>query len=393
MKILLSAYSCAPNSGSEKQVGWDWVKALSKTKNVIHVITRTKNKAKITKVLKNHKLSNINFLYYDLPSLFIKLFKRRSSYVYFLLWQIGICLKFKKFIINSKFNYIHHVSLVSYRIPSFLGLFSKKFIFGPVSGGEMVPTNLLNKFHTKHKIIEMIRLISNHYIRFSLLMNLTFIYSYKIYVTTKESKKFIPKKYHYKTFILPAVFSSKTNFRINNLRNKKYNIFFAGRLIEWKGVKLLKDIFLNINKLDNKIKLNIYGDGYLNHNLKKFIQKNQFQKKILITNYLSQKKFLKRIGLNDILIFPTFRDSGGYVIIETLLNGKNVITTNAAGPRTMIKSSSIKLIDIHKNSYDNIVKSFSKKILNYYKCNQKKHEKIILNDNLLSVNKIKIIYN
>ena len=76
MKILLSAYSCAPNSGSEKQVGWDWVKALSKTSALL-VAPITITKAKITKVLKNHKLSNINFLYYDLPSLFIKLCKTK----------------------------------------------------------------------------------------------------------------------------------------------------------------------------------------------------------------------------------------------------------------------------------------------------------------------------
>ena len=53
MKILISAYSCEPNSGSEHEVGWSWIKALSKNnKNKITVITRKSNKKKfIWKIL------------------------------------------------------------------------------------------------------------------------------------------------------------------------------------------------------------------------------------------------------------------------------------------------------------------------------------------------------
>ena len=48
MKILISAYACEPNSGSEPEVGWSWIKALSKNnKNKITVITRKSNKKKI----------------------------------------------------------------------------------------------------------------------------------------------------------------------------------------------------------------------------------------------------------------------------------------------------------------------------------------------------------
>jgi len=48
MKILISAYACEPNSGSEHEVGWCWIKALSKNnKNKITVITRKSNKKKI----------------------------------------------------------------------------------------------------------------------------------------------------------------------------------------------------------------------------------------------------------------------------------------------------------------------------------------------------------
>ena len=43
MKILVSAYACEPNKGSEPGVGWNFVKELAKKHNTI-VLTRKNNK-------------------------------------------------------------------------------------------------------------------------------------------------------------------------------------------------------------------------------------------------------------------------------------------------------------------------------------------------------------
>ena len=172
-KILLSAYSCEPNSGSESEVGWSWIKYLSKTKNKIYVITRKSNKKKIEKF----KFNNIKFLYYDLPDFFLYLIKggkgKSESYLYFYIWQIAIFLRFYTFIKLEKFNFIHHVTLVSFRIPSFLCLFNSKFIYGPLAGGETVPKVFINNFSKSSKLKEIIRSFSNFLIKYSIFINLT----------------------------------------------------------------------------------------------------------------------------------------------------------------------------------------------------------------------------
>ena len=40
MKILLSAYACEPNKGSEPNVGWNWALGLKKIGHEITVIKR-----------------------------------------------------------------------------------------------------------------------------------------------------------------------------------------------------------------------------------------------------------------------------------------------------------------------------------------------------------------
>ena len=40
-KVLVSAYACEPNVGSEPGVGWNWVLKMAQQYEEVHVVTRT----------------------------------------------------------------------------------------------------------------------------------------------------------------------------------------------------------------------------------------------------------------------------------------------------------------------------------------------------------------
>jgi len=89
MKVLISAYACEPDKGSEPGVGWNWGKQIAKFAEV-WVITRSNNRESIERELHKNPVSNIHFVYYDVPKLlgFWKK-KTRGLYPYYILWQIG----------------------------------------------------------------------------------------------------------------------------------------------------------------------------------------------------------------------------------------------------------------------------------------------------------------
>ncbi len=393
MKILLSAYACEPNTGSEHEVGWSWIKSLS-SKNKIYVLTRLKNKKKILKEVKLKKIKNISFLFYDLPAIFIKIIKTGSnkpnSYLYFLLWHILIYFRYKNFIKKEKFDFIHHVTFVTFRIPNLLCLSGPPFIYGPLAGGEIVPFKLFKEFTVKSKLIEAVRYISNLYIQFSLLINITFFKSKKIILTSQINKKFIPKIYHKKIQIIPAVFNKKINYKLK--KNKKLKICFVGRLVEWKGVEVMKRLFPKIQKFNKDISLHIYGDGPRNKDLKNFIIKNNFKDKMKIFGHVDQKKLIVSFKKYDLLIFPTFRDSGGSVIMEALNNNLNLITTNAPGPKGIIEKYDLGFVNIFDKKLDQISDQFFKKIKRFYSHKYNKVYKYKLNRLLSKKNKVKKIY-
>ena len=90
MKILLSAYACEPNTGSEPNVGWNWALGLSDLGHNVTVITRKNNESKIKRFLSNKIKNKINFIYYDLPTWLQYLKKKKFFFFIYLLLSLAV---------------------------------------------------------------------------------------------------------------------------------------------------------------------------------------------------------------------------------------------------------------------------------------------------------------
>jgi len=402
-KILLSAYACEPETGSEHGIGWGWINFLSKNNFKVEVITRKSNKNKIEIFLKNKKMNNVKFHYFDLSGFFIKFFKGKNnqySYLYFIIWQIFIFFKFKSYIKNNNFDFVHHVTFGSIRIPSFLGFCHKNFIFGPVAGLEAVPIIFLRNFSLEDKLIELLRLFSNFYIRFSLLMNITFMNSKKIIVSSKDNFNKLSKIYQKKTKIIFATrLQEKIYFKrinINSIYKKKeIKILFVGRLISWKGIDILLETFKKISELNNKknFKLFIRGDGPKKKKIIKFIKDNNLQKKIFL---IKKKKNLKNLYSDiGLFFFPSLRETGGMALLEAMSYGIPPAIIKNGGPGEIVKDNCGIVVDYKSHKRHEVVEIFKKEILklsinpkkaNYYSKNSfNRVDKFIWNKELLKI--------
>src|SRR5262245_60202336 len=89
LKVLISAYACEPNKGSEPEVGWQWGLQMARFHDVM-VLTRANNRPAIEKALESLRAHQPlpKFVYHD-RSTFMLDMKRRSKAIklYYLLWQ------------------------------------------------------------------------------------------------------------------------------------------------------------------------------------------------------------------------------------------------------------------------------------------------------------------
>jgi len=353
-KILLSAYSCEPNTGSEHEIGWQWIKNLSDNGNEIEVITRISNKYKILKEVKKKKI-NVKFHFYDLPQFIKKIIKKKNnpnSYLYFILWQLGIYLKYKKYIKNNNFDYVHHITFVSLRFPSFLGLASKNFIFGPVSGGEYVPIRYRKYFTIKEHIKEILRDISNFYIKFSPLLNLTFLTSNKIIVNNELTKRLLPSIYYKKIKIIPTISINLKKLKYNykyKKTNSPFKICFVGRPYGWKGIYLAIESIKKLFKLNKNINFIIVCNKNLNSNFKKLIKKKKINNITKIKNNMSRSNLINFFKTCDLNLFPSFRDSGGFVVIESQISNTPSLVLDISGSSYYVNKNGIKIKTSNKS--------------------------------------------
>ena len=66
-RILLSAYACEPDRGSEPAVGWMWATELAASGHEVWVLTRDTNRNAIESATPSPRPPCLHFEYCDLP--------------------------------------------------------------------------------------------------------------------------------------------------------------------------------------------------------------------------------------------------------------------------------------------------------------------------------------
>lgn len=366
MKILLSAYACEPDKGSEPGIGWNWAVELTKLGYEVYVITRANNEPSIIKEMEMNPNQQLHFIYYDLPS-WSKFWKRggRGVHLYYILWQIGAYLFIKKYHKNIKFDLVHHITFGVIRHPSFMGRLDIPFIIGPLGGGERTPY-VLRKYHPiRGKLLDLLRDFLNYLVKFDPLMLYTFGTANKIYVKTPESKKVIPKFYHHKTYTqleigtrLPA----DSNGKIIGRNKKNINFLFVGRFIYWKGGHFILMAFTKALQLLPDIRLTMIGQGPEEKAWKELALSEGIDYAVDWIPWMKHEELRTVYESHDIFLFPSLHDSSGNVVLEAMTYGLPVICLQLGGPGILVDKSCGEVIPIGNSSIDNVVNSLAEAI-------------------------------
>lgn len=370
MNILLSAFSCRPNWGSEPGVGWKFATTLAKNHKVI-VLTGYRNKADIEKDIANQKHGdNLTFIYYDLPLpkwLQIRNYESGMVHIYYFFWQIYIFFKAKAILKQFDIDIIHHITTGVFRTPSFLALLKKPFIFGPVGGGESYPFQLKRSLPFKYLIIELARDFINRISVMNPLLHLTFKNSTLIGCRTNETLKSIPKKYHSKCTVAVEIGLKdvETEYHSHGIAADNHNglkLLFAGRLLYWKGIHLAIAAYAKILKKFPETKFTIIGSGSDEEWIKETARSHQVYDKIEWIDRVSQATLFDMYQRYDLLVFPSLRDSGGTVVLEAIAHHLPVLCLDVGGPCQIVDSHCGIIIDTHNQTQKSLTEEINSKL-------------------------------
>jgi glycosyltransferase involved in cell wall biosynthesis len=347
--ILLSAYSCAPNAGSEKAIGWNWAQSIAARGFDVVVITRGANK---TGDWGEHPADagrgRIEFVFHELGPLVRKLYSLPlGNYVYYLLWQYTAALRAQDMHAMRNFDQVHHITWGSFRAASFMGRLGIPFVFGPVGGGEDTPARFRRGLGWRGRLWDGVRRISNSVLSLDPFMRSTYAAASEILATTPETLEKIPRAYRRKVRVQaaagvdPRIIDGEQSKRPEGegRTSTPLRALYVGRLLPWKGLHLAVRALAKLQESQGGVRLTVIGTGPDEARLKRMAEKLGVAESIDWIPWIARTELLTIFSDFDLFLFPSFHDSGGMAVLEALSFGLPVVCLDLGGPSSFVDRS------------------------------------------------------
>ena len=351
MRILISAYACEPEKGSEPGVGWNWVRQIARFHEV-WVITRANNRAPIEKSLAKEPLPNVHWVYFDLPH-WACFWKKgeRGVHLYYCLWQVGAYFVSRKLHRQVGFDMGHHVTFVIDWLPTFLCLLPFPFIWGPVGGStHRAPLRFWKEFGWRGVLYEIIRTVaisSGRYL--DPLVWLTRRKARAIITMSKGALAGLPRSVQKKAFPLgnvgfspvevPHTFAECSTGTGPLSESRNSVAFTTGRLVHWKGYSLLLKAAAMYLREGGNLVVWIGGSGPEEPLLRSLARSLGIGEHVKFLGRLRDRKSVfSHLLACDMFIMPTLHDGPPVVFLEAMAVGKPVICLDLGGASEVVTS-------------------------------------------------------
>lgn len=333
MNILYIAYSCNPYFGSENKIGWN-IPLKASEKHNVYVLTYIEHKPNIMRYCAENGIDNIKFYYVGLKDIYKKIFRPP-----FFSGRLNILHKngypvAEKICRENNIDVIHQIAPIEFRsIGKYYNIPGVKFICGPIAGGQKVPEGLIS-YTGKKRRIEKVRSIINSWYRIKIRLSGQLKKCDDILYANLETKDYLePEK---ERTVMPETAITEDELcsiaeRESKPKNDCFTFLVVSRFVATKGYNLLFDA---LKRLDGSLnyKINIVGYGPEEAAVKGLFASDENIN--ARTEFLGRLPFseMKKQYLNaDALVFPTFREATGSVILEAMANALPVITINKFG--------------------------------------------------------------
>jgi glycosyltransferase involved in cell wall biosynthesis len=346
MKILLSAYACEPNRGSEPGIGWNMAQAVAK-QHEVWVLTSNTHRAAIEVEMALRPIGNLHFVYLD-PFSWVYDWSQEgqktlwNAYFHYYFWQIAAYSVSRKLHQKIDFDLAHHVTYLKYQNPSFLALLPIPFIWGPIGGAESAPWAFWRDFTAKQKLFETLRTGSQISGRWDPLVRLTIRRSALIWAATEDTAQCLLGMGADQVEVVNPLGMHQSE--LQELRQyppapvAPIRFISIGRLLHWKAFHLGLKAFAKA-QLPNA-EFWIVGIGPDQARLQALAADLNIAHQVKFWGKLSRQDTLEKLAESHVLVHPSLHDSGGWVCLEAMAIGRPVLCLDLGGPAVQVGADS-----------------------------------------------------
>ena len=348
MDLLISAYACAPDRGSEHSCGWNWTSEVARLGHHATVLVSPAHRDAIhAATQRDPALQRIRWLFPEVASWPLQQgTEPRWERTYNLLWQREALRVARALQREQPFDLVHHLTWAGVRAPTFLGKLGPPLIIGPVGGGETSPHKLRDRFSLRSRVLEAVRDLSNATIELNPIVRQGLRNAGVIFARTPDTKSILSAPLRAKTYVqmelgvMPAQIGGP-----RPIREKPRKLLYGGRLLYWKGVHIAIEAMARLVAHMPDAQLTIVGNGPEESRLKSEIAQRNLGANITFVSWMPQEQFLRLYDTHDVFVFPSLHDSTGWVVLESFCKGLPVACLNLGGPKDLVTPQSGIVVD------------------------------------------------
>ncbi len=341
MRILISAFACEPNIGSEEEAGLQAVLTAA-SEHEVWVITRETSLPPLRAYLSSHSLQDrihsIGLDVYGLPRRVERKGGLLTVHWYYDLWQRRLAELAVRLDDEVDFDVVHHATYAAYWNRAGVASVVKPFVWGPIGGGSTPPLRLLPVMGIRGAIADLTRILSRPAVAYLTGARRTARSAKVVLVQNPEVPSFLADSGNVQ--LLPnglVAARSVDGPRPTTTLNRTEGPFLvtAGRLIGWKGTILA---VMAMRYLQHPaVTLEVYGSGPQRARLERYARRAGVSDLVRFLGRVPREQVLDAIAGASALIHPALHDDSPLTIVEALAFGTPVVCLDSGGPPIIVQ--------------------------------------------------------
>lgn len=369
LKVLINAYACSPDMGSEPGMAWNWCVNLAKYCE-LEIITEGEFRDKIEAVLPTlPQGGNMHFHYNPVSDMIRRMCWNQGDwrfYWYYRKWQKKTYLMALDIIAHQHIDVIHQLNMIGFREPGYLWKIKDiPFVWGPIGGMELMPTAYLEGTPLKVRLKVMLKNLINDYQRKHQPRVLAAIKRADALIAATKGAYDIIHDYHHKDVVL----INETGCYYNpeeESDDSNFNILWVGKFDFRKQLELALRIIAQLPK-DINVKLHIAGTGKEEEiaHCKQLTDELNISDKVVWHGQVSHEEVQQLMKQSKLFLFTSIMEGTPHVVLEALQNNLPIICFDTCGQAGVVNESIG--IKIPLSNPQQSMKDFSGAIIHLYR--------------------------
>jgi glycosyltransferase involved in cell wall biosynthesis len=330
MRILLSAFACSPDWGSEPEVGWQTLLAAAR-EHEVWVLTQPHFEERIAGGLRGHPCAGRIEVVPVAPSMPI-VSDRLWGYARLQWehdrWQRNAAAVAEALHREHDFDVVHHCTLAAYWMRIGAARVPRPLVLGPVGGAVEPPLTLVTQLGVRGALEDAVRAVLRRVVAALPAIRRSRRGAVVVLTQNRETARQFPH-----ARMLPNALCVDLP-EVPPVERREATIVHAARLLPWKGTMLAVRA---MRHLRSPAVLHVYGEGPEQQRVARAVRRWGLEGRVRLEGKVPRRTLLERVAGAGAVLLPSLHDEGSIAAAEALTLGTPVVCLDHGGPPEVLR--------------------------------------------------------